>query len=99
MRPSMTQKQFETHWAEIRKNFDWGRVEQVMWLLRWTWGGAQRPPTKKELQETAKRLLQAVAFSESRSCATGGFKATKYINEVGQTHLELEFILTSWETE
>jgi len=85
---------------EIMDNFDFKKVEQTMKALDWKWGMADSIPEEYELRREARRLLKDVASENVResdlryAVATGGFKATKYFDG----GLELEFIVTSWDT-
>lgn len=97
---------------EIIYEFNFDKVESIMFHLNWKWGGSDcRTPHIDELRETAERLLGGAA--ESRLGAyidehhkvgitnsTGGFKATAWCNEAKTeiTGLKLEFIVTNWES-
>jgi hypothetical protein len=92
----------------IMDSFEWKRVQEVMDYLDWQWRGEY--VTVAMLKETAKRLLRGAVESrldkfrsESDEVgiinATGGLEATAYCDEAKENivHLELKFILGSWD--
>lgn len=91
----------------IMENFDFKQVQEVMDYLDWTWRGEY--VTLEMLKDSARNLLRGAA--ESRldkfdaehqdvgiSNAVGGLEATAYCDEDKKNivHLELKFILSSW---
>jgi hypothetical protein len=84
----------------IMDHFNFNKVEETMKALNWKWALANGVPQQYELRTEARRLLKDAAsknVSESDLryyVSTGGFKATKYFDG----ELELEFIVTSWNT-
>jgi len=97
---------------EIMEEFNFGKVESVMFHLNWRWASEyKRTPNIDELRETAERLLKDAAESRLGAyidthhelgifSATGGFKATAWCNETKTeiTGLRLEFIVADWDT-
>jgi len=97
---------------EIMEEFDFVKVERIMFHLNWKWGiSTYRTPNIDELKETAEQLLRDAAesrlgdFIEQHhevgiTSATGGFKATAWCNEAKTeiTGLRLEFIVTDWDS-
>jgi hypothetical protein len=97
---------------EIIEEFDFGKVESVMYHLNWRWAGEyNRTPNIDELRERAQELLESAAQSRLGNFidthhevgiinATGGFKATAWCNEAKTeiTGLRLEFIVDSWDS-
>jgi hypothetical protein len=97
---------------EIMEEFDFVKVERIMFDLNWKWGmSTYRIPNIDELKETAERLLRGAAKSRLGDyidehhevgiiSATGGFNATAWCNEAKTeiTGLRLEFIVTDWDT-
>jgi hypothetical protein len=97
---------------EIMEEFDFVKVERIMFHLNWKWGGSDyRIPNIDELREAAERLLRGAAESRLGAyidehhevgiiSATGGFKATAWCNEAKTeiAGLKLEFIVTDWDS-
>lgn len=97
---------------DIIENFDFNRVEKTMRYLNWTWGGfSGMPPDVFELKAQARDLLKGAADSRLNSFkhkhwelgvsnATGGLWATAFcnVNKTEITHLQLQFVLTDWDT-
>ena len=94
---------------DIMDEFDFGRVETVMDALDWQWRG--ETPTLDDLYETAERLLRGAAKSRLGDfknihhdvaiiSATGGFEAKAFCDEdkTKITMLQLDFIVTSWDS-
>jgi len=97
---------------EIMEEFDFVKVERIMFHLNWRWASEyKRTPNIDELKEAAEERLRDAA--ESRlgnfideyhelgiTSATGGFKATAWCNEAKTeiTGLKLEFIVADWDT-
>jgi len=97
---------------EIMEEFDFGKVESVMFHLNWRWASEyNRTPNIDELRERAQELLESAAQSRLGDfidehhevgiiSATGGFKATAWCNEAKTeiTGLKLEFIIADWDS-
>jgi hypothetical protein len=99
---------------EIMEEFDFARVRKAMVALDWKWGTLNDSvgiPNIDELKEEAEqRLIDAVELrlggyrDEHHEVgiisATGGFKATAWCNETKTkiTGLDLEFIVTNWDS-
>jgi hypothetical protein len=97
---------------EIMEEFNFGKVESVMYHLNWRWAGEyNRTPNIDELRERAQELLESAAKSRLGDyidehhelgiiSATGGFNATAWCNEAKTeiTGLKLEFIVADWDT-
>ena len=96
---------------DIIENFNFQKCRMVMSFLGWTWGMPPgRTPDIEDMKKTAKYLMEGAIKGclESKTCtpgetymnATGGFKAeaikSKYNHIV---YLQLEFILTEWESD
>jgi hypothetical protein len=96
---------------EILDEFNFERVQTVMFKLNWQWAmTAQGIPTIEELKETAERLLRQAAeyrlgdYKDSYwelgiINATGGFQATAFCDETKTriTGLDLKFVLTEYD--
>jgi hypothetical protein len=91
-------KSFDTHWAEILENFDFGRVHAVMVFLNWTWTDrymeSQIPKIGRMIQ-CAQGLCKNAYESEWGNSASGGFQA-RYDKETDV--LELAFVVEDWGT-
>ena len=97
---------------EIMEEFNFSKVESVMYHLNWKWASEyKRTPNIDELRERAQELLESAAKSRLGDFieqhhelgiinATGGFKATAWCNEAKTeiTGLRLEFIVADWDT-
>ena len=97
---------------EIMEEFDFVKVERIMFHLNWKWGmSTYRIPNIDELRERAQELLESAAQSRLYNFIeqhhelgvihqTGGFKATAWCNEAKTeiTGLRLEFIVADWDT-
>ena len=94
---------------DILNEFDFDKVERVMEVLDWKWRG--ETPTLYDLRETALRLLRGAAESRLGAfkdehhhvaiiSATGGFEAKAFCdeNKTKITGLQLDFIVTSWDS-
>lgn len=69
---------------KVIKNFDFERVNYVMYVLNWKWATYNAIPNVIQLKETAERLLQKVSKSkEYTEVSTGGFTAYKNDIEIG----------------
>ena len=77
---------------EVLEAFDFDRVHQVMESLQWTWANLDRVPTRTELEEEARRLLEELDGRPGVH-GSGGLRAS--LKEDGT--LSLKFILCeSW---
>ena len=93
---------------EIMDNFDWVKCHQTMLAIGWEWFFVGIP-TISDLKDCAKKLIEqsieGVKKPEIRSesyyfASTGGLKAIAWKNRYGHiTQIELEFVLTSWESD
>ena len=97
---------------EIMEEFDFVKVERIMFHLNWKWGGSDyRIPNIDELREAAEERLRNAVESRLDDyrdkhhevgiiSATGGFTATAWCNEAKTeiTGLKLEFIVTDWDS-
>ncbi len=94
---------------DIMSEFEFDQVETVMDALGWRWRG--EIPSIEDLQETAERLLRGAAksrlgdFKDTHHdvaiiSATGGFEAKAFCdeNKTKITGLQLDFIVTSWDS-
>ena len=94
---------------DIMDEFDFDKVERVMESLNWKWRG--ETPTLYDLREEALRLLRGAAKSRLGNFknehhdvaiinACGGFEAKAYCdeNKTKITGLDLEFVITSWDS-
>lgn len=95
---------------EVIEEFDFSKVILTMKALNWTWGMSTTVPSIEDLKRTAEYLLRgsidgAIKAKDLREWegymnATGGFKATAYRNRYKTiTSINLEFIVTSWESD
>ena len=96
---------------EILEEFNFERVQTVMFKLNWQWAmTAHGIPTIEELRETAERLLRQAAECRLGQYgnsywelgiinATGGFQATAFCDETKTriTGLDLKFVLTEYD--
>jgi hypothetical protein len=107
--PKPVVKDLEYMIKDIMNEFDFDKVERAMDALDWKWQG--ETPTIYDLREKAERLLRGA--SESRLDhyrathhdvatinACGGFEAKAFCNESKTkiTGLQLDFIVTSWDS-
>ena len=86
----------------IIRNFDFGKVHEVMKMLNWRWANTASSisvPTIEDMKEMAERILVEAA-SEKSTIATGGFRAT-YDNggdpKDSDPYIGLEFIVEECE--
>ena len=93
--------------SDILNHFNFERVYKTMKLLEWGWAGIGNP-TVDQLRNSARgRLDSAIKGCLENGLpdieymvSSGGLKATAYKNDYGQiTFLQLEFVLTSWESD
>jgi hypothetical protein len=81
---------------------DWYKVHKVMKSLDWVWGFEGSVPEVYELKETALKyaeeaISQAFKSQSGYCCESGGIRVNaKYYLE-GDVHLEVMFILESWD--
>jgi len=112
MKKRLTQEEQHKKMIEdILENFNFMKCRIVMRTLGWTWGlPPGRTPEIEDMQRTAKYLMEGAIKGclESKNCrpgetymsATGGFKAEAIKNKYGHLEwLQLEFILTEWESD
>jgi len=93
---------------DIMDNFDWQRCHRTMGLIGWSWHYIG-VPTISDLKDRARRLFQDAIEGVKKPdihhnsyyfAATGGLKAVAWKNRYGHIiQLELEFVLTSWDTD
>ena len=94
----------------IMDEFDFYKVQITMDYLGWKWVG--QPVTIDMLKNEARRLLRGAAFSRLHEYSdehweqgiingTGGFVATAWCDEdkTKITMLNLQFMLTEWDSE
>ena len=94
---------------DIMNNFDFDKVYDAMDALDWRWRG--EIPSISDLKEEAERLLRGASKSRLNDYkdshhetpiinACGGFEARAFCDEdkIKIVGLELEFILTSWDS-
>jgi hypothetical protein len=93
--------------ANIINEFDFEKVHKAMKCLGWTWFGVGCP-TIDQLRNSARHRLDSAikgCLADGKPdieyiVSSGGMKATAYKNDYGQiTFIQLEFILTSWESD
>ena len=97
---------------EVMNNFDFEKCQAAMTALDWTWASTTGGiPTIGELQDGAlDRILNAIEGLTSKKnkksksgyfySMSGGLKATAWKNKKDEIkYLQLEFILTYWDTE
>lgn len=112
MKKRLTQdEQHEKMINDIIRNFNFEKCRTVMLFLGWEWGLApSRVPEIKDMEKTARYLLDGAIDGciKDKKCrpgvtymnATGGFKAEAIKNKYGRLeYLQLEFILTEWDTD
>lgn len=95
------QKALDLHWADMEKNFQWGRVHQAMKALNWAWQG-RGVPSIGELKVTARDLLQHMVCEKRKSVrgmGTGGFYVSRHFIKGRSPYYTLEFHLDWWSTE
>jgi hypothetical protein len=96
---------------DIMDNFDFIKVQNVMFALDWKWAGIG-VPTLDQLINEARQLLKTSAelrlgdylgeyWEEGIISATGGFQSTAYCdeNKTKIIMLNLKFVLTEWDSE
>jgi len=93
---------------DVMDNFDWVKCHRTMTLIGWEWYFVGIPSIT-DLKDCASKLFQnAIEGVKKREIppnsyyysATGGLKATAWKNRFNQiTQVELEFILTSWDSD
>jgi hypothetical protein len=93
---------------EVLDHFDWIKCHQTMNLLNWEWYFVG-VPTIGDLKECAQKLFEtaiqgvknpSINYNSFYFVATGGLKAIAWKNKFGHiVQLELEFVLTSWESD
>ena len=94
---------------DIMGNFDFDKVYEAMDALDWKWRG--ETPSLYDLREEAERLLRGAAASRLGAYkdphheipilhGTGGFEAKAWCDESKTkiTGLQLDFIVTSWDS-
>lgn len=87
---------FQTQCDQIMDWFNFGKVEQAMQALGWTWHSSEnfnKIPSESELRVCARDLLKRAHESGGR-IGTGGFCA-----ECCEGLLSLKFVLTEWSIE
>jgi len=107
--PKPVVKDLEYMIKNIMDEFDFDVVERAMDALDWKWQG--ETPTIYDLREEAERLLRGAAASRLDDFkdthhdvaiinACGGFEAKAFCNESKTkiTGLQLDFIVTSWDS-
>jgi hypothetical protein len=101
---------FEMMKKYVLDNFDFQKCHIVMKFLDWKWGFNGLTPTVDELKKTAIYLMDSAADGclKSKECkpnetylsATGGLKASVVKNKYNHlVYLNLEFILTDWDSD
>lgn len=109
----MTRPSMQDHIDYIMDNFDFERVEKVMEFLEWKWSPSNESPSGYEIKRYARQLLKQVYERAQKMCIArkeenhvetyikcGGFKATHHWwVEDDVEKLELEFIVSDWDTE
>lgn len=93
---------------QIMDNFDWQKCHTTMSAIGWEWFFVG-VPTIDDLKECAKKLMEKsiegvknpeIKFDTYYFTSTGGLKAIAWKNKYGHiTQVELEFVLTSWESD
>ena len=107
--PKPVVKDLEYMIKDIMDEFDFDQVERAMDALDWKWRG--ETPTIYDLREEAERLLRGAAASRLGAYkdshheipilhGTGGFEAKAWCDESKTkiTGLQLDFIVTSWDS-
>ena len=95
---------------EILAHFDFEKVHEVMELTNWTWAGEGVPSIKKIKESAEYHLSSAIeqVLSPSNTehhevgwiSSSGGLKAMAWKNEDNTlAKIQLEFVLTDWDSE
>lgn len=90
-------------WRDISKNFEWQKVQVTMNFLNWGWGFDNQIPGIQELKDHAYRLFENVygrlqsRSEDSAFIKCGGFEVRGYRNNHDKLHIELYFVLDSWD--
>jgi hypothetical protein len=92
--------------ADILNEFNFERVHQTMVCLGWKWHSIGVPDidtirnsARERIDNAIKGCLKDAHTGQEYIAASGGLKATVTKNHYGQIDfIELEFILTNWET-
>ena len=107
--PKPPVKDLEYMINDIMDEFEFDKVYETMGALDWKWRG--ETPSIEDLRETAESLLRGAAESRLGRYkeehhhvaiinATGGFEAKAFCNKdkTKITGLQLDFIVTSWDS-
>ena len=107
--PESKEKDLEYMIEDIMDEFDFDKVYETMDALDWKWRG--ETPSIEDLRETAEYLLRGAAKSRLGDFkdthhdvaiinGTGGFEAKAFCdeNKTKITGLQLDFIVTSWDS-
>ena len=81
---------------DILDEFDFGRVQQVMEHLNWTWYDSAGVPTLGHMRKTARRLMRECIKHEDYYTATGGFFVQKRTFD-GLPFYRLMFVVSEWD--
>ena len=94
----MSKEYEEAAIEEILDNFKFELVYAYMNLVGWTYGGKSGTPTREDLRETARYLLEKVERKNGSRLFTGGFEASfSTIEFEGNDVLSLRFIPLEYE--
>ena len=111
--PQPKEKDLEYMIKDIMDEFDFDRVKLTMDALNWKWYSSNYSiPTINELKIQAERLLRGAAESRLGEFkdtyhevpiinATGGFEARAWCDKdkTKITTMQLDFVVTSWDSE
>lgn len=83
---------------EVLSNFDWDRVLFVMTQLDWYWANESKPPSLRQLQNEARRLLKICVKESLQSnsyylTASGGLEACCDVEDNTEVCLSLKFVV------
>lgn len=81
---------------DILDEFDFGKVQQVMEHLNWTWHDSDGVPTLGQLRKQARFLMKECLDHEEYTTATGGFWVQKRTFD-GLPYYRLIFAVTEWD--
>jgi hypothetical protein len=92
--------------ADILNEFDFDRVHRAMLCLGWEWYyygiptiDKLRDGARERMDNAIKGCLEGSLSDTPYYSSSGGLKATVEKNNYGQIDfIELEFVLTSWDT-
>jgi hypothetical protein len=94
---NITKERFE----DVMNRFDFVKVNKVMKLLNWTWGGTREVPSTVEMEmmcySLLADLLDHLKYTDTDypfTCSSGGFEVI--VNEIGEPSLRFIVERQDW---